>query len=86
MPHLCTYQPLKRRSLRIAEKGSTTTDGSHGNYQVESLDELPNELDVRYLANLSFPCSKSRLLLLRMRNPGQSFNNYKRSRTYTLYS
>ena len=40
-----------RRSLRIAEKGSTTTDGSHGNYQVESLDELPYELDVRYLPN-----------------------------------
>ena len=38
-----------RRSLRIAEKG--TTDGSHGNYQVESLDELPYELDVRYLPN-----------------------------------
>ena len=40
-----------RRSLRIAEKGSTTTDGSHGNYQVESLDELPYELDFRYLPN-----------------------------------
>ena len=40
-----------RRSLRIAEKGSTTTDGSHDNYQVESLDELPYELDVRYLPN-----------------------------------
>ena len=35
-----------RRSLRIAERLGTTSGGSHGNYQVASLEDLPEELDV----------------------------------------
>ena len=40
-----------RRSVRIAEKIGTATDSNRGNYQVASLKDLPDELDVGYLPN-----------------------------------
>jgi hypothetical protein len=40
-----------RRSLRLAGKCGTGGPGSHGNYLVSSLNELPEGLDVKYLPN-----------------------------------
>ena len=40
-----------RRSLRLAEKCVAPGEGGHGNYQVSSLAELPDELDIGYLPN-----------------------------------
>ena len=40
-----------RRSLRLAGKCGTGGPGSHGNYQVSSLNELPEGLEVKYLPN-----------------------------------
>ena len=40
-----------RRSLRLVEKHVAPGDGGHGNYQVSSLAELPDELDIGYLPN-----------------------------------
>ena len=39
-----------RRSLRLAEKHVAPGDGGHGNYQVSSLAELPDELDIGYIS------------------------------------
>ena len=40
-----------RRSLRLTNKSDTPGDSRRGNYQVSSLAELPDELDIGYLPN-----------------------------------
>jgi len=40
-----------RRSIRIAGRASKTTEGPPGNYEVTSLLDLPEELEVAYCPN-----------------------------------
>ena len=59
-----------RRSLRLAEKCVATEDGGHVNYQVSSLAQLPEELDIGYLSN------RALFYLFHLSMNGHTYNTY----------